>query len=580
MGVRAGSRALGDAVTMGFIGVSRRIRHLRSKRPEVRAAAVSKLAALRNPRAVLPLCAMLDDEERALRVAAAQALGVIGHPSAIGPLISTLVDEKYWDVRYEVVEALRAIGDPQAINELLLILESDRHGVDVQQFTAWALKEFGWDRLSPAQQARVLIMRDEWSALPQLGSEAIEPLMEAVRTGTPRVQRDAADALARIGDARSVAALEAWVRIGAGELARIAAHALEKHAWTRLAPESLARISIVLDKWSGVAAMGEAALGPIDEAMRTGDRPLRVQAVSVLGQIGGSDAVARLITAMQDCDVAVRREAAKALSGASSPESADALAGALGDHDLAIRRAAAAGLERLGWRPPDAGARARLAIARQDAVALRQLGGVAVEALLEDLEVAALRGPAVEALAAIGAPATAALVEVLRGRDAARRQGALAALGAIRDRSAVPAVEALLADGDVAVRRAAADTLAQLGWRPGDAQGEVAVAVACEYWEKVIEAGPAAVDPLLKRLRQEPQADDALQAIETILQSAAIHDIPVFHLQALAAVGQVPQRPRMGGRPLMNDPGLKSAVARRRVAQLARSELQRRRLPA
>ncbi|MCB9867649.1 MAG: HEAT repeat domain-containing protein [Phycisphaerales bacterium] len=446
------------------LSVKRKLRQLRSDVAATRAAAVTALAEIGDPQAVPGLAELLQDEERALRVGAAQALGAIGHPSAVGPLIGALLAENTWEVRHEIVDALRKIGDPTAVNQLVLVLESDRDA-GAREFAAWALRSFGWDNLTPAQQAEVAVMQDDWTLVRRLGASAIEPLRGVLRDGTPRTRRYAAEALAALHDARALNTLVECLDAKDAALRTLVAQVLEEKAWARLEPRRLAQASVILGKWPAAVSAGEAAIGPLSAALATADRACKRQIVEALAAIGGAEATTVLLAVAHDEDVAVRLCAAHALAAAEDPSAEDALLTALADEDPGVRRAAAGGLKRLGWEPPNDAARARLSIAAGNTAALLALGAAAADELIDDLAAPTLRSATIEMLAALGAVGTDALLRAIAATTADVRQQALEALAVVGNAQVVPRLTLLFEDADVEVPRRSA-RLNRLGWQP------------------------------------------------------------------------------------------------------------------
>jgi HEAT repeat protein len=205
--------------------------------------------------------------------------------------------------------------------------------------------------------------------------------------------------------------------------------------------------------------------------------PRRLDVVAALATVDGEEAEDGLVLALADDDPRVRQAAAVALGVDASPRAAHALA-----------RAAAT------WREPElAGARVAaldVLVGMSDEV----LGVVFAEALLEDEELDELRpeeeralrrlfaakGPATELLAgrlaleldepdqafahrthqvlvALGSSALPSVVDALA--DPTRSEPACAALAAIRDVRAVPALVWLLGNGEPRGRAAAARAL-------------------------------------------------------------------------------------------------------------------------
>ena len=566
---------------MKAIAVWWQLGKLDAKKPEVRAAAIERLAALGDSRAVGPLSKLLHDEQRTIRAAAAQALGAIGDATAVGPLVATLLDEKYWDVRHEVVESLRKIGDPTAVNELLLVLDGDDEDIGLQQFCAWALKEFGWEHLAPDQRASVAILRDDWDAVSRIGAAAIKPLIDAMQTGTHRVRRHSAEALLRIESPRATEALVKLLEHQDSDVRHTAADTLDRLAWARLEPADLARVALELRKWTALKSLGAAAVGPLLELMRTADPDLRNQAIETLGNIGGARAATALVQAARQSDVAVRRAALKALGLAGDSAGTQELVAALDDPDYAAREAAAGSLVLLGWSSPNEGDRARVAVYTRNWADVAQLGPAAVPPLTAALSYPPARALAADMLRKLGGAAIEPLTKVFDDPSPAVRACAADTLGAIADKRAVSALEHLLAeDQDEAVRHAAFAALERVGWQPRDDAHRAEVAIALDDWPQVVTLGAPAV-PLLIKLIDGTRGEKALTALEQILSSDAATEVPMAQIRALAGLVSAPTR--AGGIQAGNADGgkkLQTAVARRRVSQLARTELTRRNVPA
>jgi len=556
--------------------LKRKIKQLKSDSAEARAAAVTALAEIGDAHAVPGIAELLNDEERGLRVAAAQALGAIAHPSAVGPLITALRGEKTWEVRHEIVEALRKIGDPNAVNQLVLLLESDRDE-GAREFAAWALKAFGWEKLAPQQQALIAIMQDDWPTVKKLGGAAVDPLNDALKQGSPRVRRYSAEALAAVGNDRAIATLIGCLDSQDAELKTIAAHVLEEKAWARLDPDRLAQVAVILGKWPAAVSAGQAAVKPLREALATADRDLKRHIVLTLAAIGGSEASRVLLDVAHDDDVAVRRAAAQALATSPDREATTALVAALADEDAEVRKAAAGGLQLSGWRPPNDAARARLNIACGNAAALVELGVVAAEELIDDLLIPALRNSALKMLSALGTVGVDALLAKVDDSAADLRMQAVEALAALGNEQAVPRLRQMLADKNVEVRRSALRGLEQLGWQPADEAEHAAVLVAIEDWEQVALCGAQAVGPLLARLSDKQGIDAVLKALEQQVSGQSARQLSVEQLAMIEqATSSATRASGSASRLLVAGPVLKQAVIRRRIAQLARAELQRR----
>ena len=216
-------------------------------------------------------------------------------------------------------------------------------------------------------------------------------------------------------------------------------------------------LAVVQDQQSPAAvAAAVEALGMIRDQ----------RAVEALGKFGDPRSVEPLIGALHDSSEWVRGAAAEALGMIGDPRAVDPLIGALHDNsDWVIVRAAEA------------------------------LGGIgdlrSVDPLIDALAFRcpltgyALRSGVADVLIHIGGPAVAPLI---------------AALGR-------PSI-----DG----RRAAADTLDSLGWKPDDGEAGAAYWAAKGQWARCAQLGAPAVTPLVRVLQDDdPGAVGALRAIGT-----------------------------------------------------------------
>ena len=136
-----------------------------------------------------------------------------------------------------------------------------------------------------------------------------------------------------------------------------------------------------------------------------------------------------------------------------------------------------------------------------------------------------VRKAAAEALAEIGAPAVKPLIAVLKDRDWSVREAA-EALGEIGDERAVePLIAALKdierkdwrkADNDWLVRKAAAEALDKLNWKPGQDEAGAYYWKTKWDWDKCVEIGAPAVQPLIAALKDRNTRDAASDALAKI----------------------------------------------------------------
>lgn len=194
------------------------------------------------------------------------------------------------------------------------------------------------------------------------------------------------------------------------------------------------------------------------------------EAVEYLGAAGDEAAVPFLVAALADEDDQLRQHAAIALGEIGSPEAVPALIRALRDRDRAVQWFAAVSLAKIGEPAVEplinelsagdvnGAAGAAVALGRmREASAVEPL-----VALLSSPDLY-LRGQAVEALVAIGRPATPALVKAALGNDPVKRNSALIALGRLADGDAARPLISLLGTQDLVARHYAVVALRGLG---------------------------------------------------------------------------------------------------------------------
>lgn len=551
----------------------------------MRAKGISVLVQRGDPATIVPISKLLTDEDRSNRILAAKALGSLKDRLAVEPLISALFQEKFWDVRDEIVEALRLIGDPAAVNELILLLDNNKDDLGLQQFTAWALKKFGWEQLSGEQQATVCILRDEWDTIVPLGGVAVKPLVNAVCNGTNHVRRIAAESLGKIGDEAAVRALVELLDDEDGRVRETCASVIEQIAKDREDTKLQAKAAIALGKWSAISAIGAGAFDVVLAATKSSNQEIRQQAIRALGSIASSRSITTLIHFLRSTDVFIRRAAAEGLERAKASASIDALVVALDDSDAEVRHSAARALKKIGWKPANRDQHVGLAIAAGAWMEAAKLGQPAIKPLIRAFEDASHRMKVMAALVEIGAPAVEPLVELLEaGNDSpagsSLRLSAVEALGKIGHRIAIPALEKMMMDPELVIRRSAVDALGHLGWKPANVLAQADVAIAIEDWSKLLEIGAPCMPRLVGLLSDDARAGQSCRVIEKMLAGETAKQVSPDQLHALAGIVTAPTRAGgVQGRHAAGGRTLNATVAKRRLAQLARLELKRRNVP-
>jgi len=185
------------------------IRDLNAPDLDVKENAVKALVGIGSP-AVDPLILALESEDPDTRENAACALGKIGDENVIKPLILLLADEE-WEVEKAANDALVAIGEP-AVEPLILVLQDDNENVYLQLKVVDVLGELGDERaIQPMIQALKSgdpeLRADLAYSLGMMGEPAVEPLIQVLGDEDPYVRVRAAEALGRIGDERAIGPL-------------------------------------------------------------------------------------------------------------------------------------------------------------------------------------------------------------------------------------------------------------------------------------------------------------------------------------------------------------------------------------
>jgi len=196
--------------------------------------AAEALGRIGDPRGVKPLVMALKSDSEVMRAAAARALGEIGDSMAVEALIVALNDY-YKIVRNDAALALGEIGDTRAIEPLVSQLRAEGHGS-----TAWfALSEIGAPAVAPLLRAYSEARKDRfrgWHVINEIlrafeqmkDPNAVDPLLEALKSVEYLLQARIASALGNIGDARAVESLIQLLKSGHSEVRWAAVSALER----------------------------------------------------------------------------------------------------------------------------------------------------------------------------------------------------------------------------------------------------------------------------------------------------------------------------------------------------------------
>ncbi|UCD54652.1 MAG: HEAT repeat domain-containing protein, partial [Candidatus Omnitrophota bacterium] len=437
---------------------------------------IQTLGAIGDVRAVEPLIDLLKDKGETVRHEAASALGQIGDVRAVKPLIEALKDEDE-NLREHSAEALGKIGDVRAVEVLIPALEDI--GVGVRRASAYALEALKWEPQSQTQQIRYLIAKNSWPKLIEIGSPAVEYLIEALELCNYKFNtfgQRVINTLGAIGDVRAVEPLIEFLKDENVARRHEAASALGKIGDVR-AVKPL--IEALKDKYSDVRRYSAEALGkigdvravePLIEALKDKDKYVRRYSAEALGKIGDVRAIEPLIEALQDEDEDVCTYSAEALVNIGGARAVEGLIIALEDISYHVRSTSVSALEKLNWKPQNQTQQIRYLIAKKSWPELIEIGFPAVEYLIEALikyeDRYFFHSSTISTLGTIGdTRAVVPLIELLKDKDkgSSIRSAAASALGQIGDVRAVePLIEALK-DEAPWVRSTAAQALGKLG---------------------------------------------------------------------------------------------------------------------
>ena len=400
----------------------------------VRKAAAEALGRLGDIRAIPPLTAALQDEDKDVRLAAADALDAlhwrpdkdevgahywisrkkisrcseIGAPAVL-PLIRVLAEHNQ-DECVAAAEALGKIGDIRAIPPLIAVL-----------------RESGWGFIGNAAT----------EALSRMGSAGTEPLLPLVNDPVTDIRLAAVRALGGIGDPLAVDRLCSALHDSNRDVRQAAAAALGK--------------------------IGPPAVGSLISALP--DRYAAAYAARALGRIGDARAVPALVAALNDTHYEVRAAAVEALV-LFSKKAVIPLIAALSDPSKDTRSAAAEALDGIGWQPPANSTGTEYWIAMQNWDRCTANGEASIKPLMARLKDAdpEIRKACVVCLGKIGdRRALVALTAALRDGYPPVRAAAAECLGWLCENcSTTPLLEAL-EDPDWTVRKAAAASLRRIG---------------------------------------------------------------------------------------------------------------------
>lgn len=294
----------------------------------------------------------------------------------------------------------------------------------------------------------------------------------------PAVRERAAEALGNIGYSDAIKPLIATLKDTNAGVRRKAAEALDRIDWIPANQKELSLYAVAKQKWKILPFIGQDAVEPLIEVIKSGEQPVRDGAVEALGRLGNPASLKPIIEAIKRKQPLDPEKAFTALSKIADSRTMEPFIGELDFDDGEFRQKAADLLDKIGWQPTGNEEAARYHFARQDWDTLRSIGKDAVEPLaiaLKDKD-PNIRGNAVKTLGEIGDnKAVAPLIDVMDDVDASVRNEAVIALGKIVDPGTVKYLIDALKDARYDKERVI------------DALGEKGDPVAVEYLTNILK---------------------------------------------------------------------------------------------
>jgi HEAT repeat protein len=303
---------------------------LRYRDHVIGASAAEKLGELGDSGAVEPLIAALKDTKARVREAANRSLGKLGDRRAVEPIIAALKDSNVW-VRTAAASALGELADVRAIEPLMAILKVEEGDASVLNEARRAMVAMGASAIGPfmamLKEPKSAARRRAEDALKEIGSPAVEALIEALKDNNRDVRWTAVNTLGQIGDRRAVEPLTAVLQDEDSNM-----------------------------RWNAIRALGNLNDDYGNKVLSTtlvadlagNDLTARQVAVEELGRLRSVEAVEALTQVLKDKKSDIRKAAAKALMEIGDTRAVESLIVSLADVNADVRRQAGEALGVLG----------------------------------------------------------------------------------------------------------------------------------------------------------------------------------------------------------------------------------------
>lgn len=271
------------------------IKALSTAHPLLRGRVAEVFAISRDNRTVPALLEALQGEYFTVRSRAALALGKIGDVRATEPLLQALKDPED-EVRGAACLALASFKDPSTFDDITNVLLDDPK-IEVRQAAAQGLGNTEHPAALPYLMEalhdsywwyeREYAASDLLAAIEKMGSQAVEPLIEALQHKEGTVRKFAAILLGRIGDARAIEPLNMALYDLHHEVGKASAEAL--------------------------AHFGVPAVDVLVEALRHPEMWIRIHALEALSTIRDTRVIAILLEMLNDPEREVKKHVIQSL---------------------------------------------------------------------------------------------------------------------------------------------------------------------------------------------------------------------------------------------------------------------------
>ena len=166
--------------------------------------------------ATLPIINVLGYPDINTRLGAIEALGAIRDPRAVGVLAALLASHETNELRWAAALALGEIGDPTVTPALRSALRDDNRYV--RYGAAKALEQVGWSAETDQDRAFYYIALQDWDAIKKLGTSATGPLIDLLKERHPAIRAQIIEILGSIGGVEAKKSCEQVLRDPDGDV--------------------------------------------------------------------------------------------------------------------------------------------------------------------------------------------------------------------------------------------------------------------------------------------------------------------------------------------------------------------------